>query len=71
MICIINFIYEKWVLLFQQIVNSELYKEQLTKDHEKIQSCYLSLANRKRVILQHDNIIPHVSKTSTQQINEL
>ena len=70
MICIINFIYEKWVLLFQQIVNSELYKEQLTKVHEKLQSCYPSLANRKRVILQHDNARLHVSKTTTQKINE-
>ena len=29
------------------------------------------MANRKRVILQHDNARPHASKITTQKINEL
>jgi len=58
------------LLEYGRTVNSELYKNQLTKIHEKLQSCYPSLANRKRVILQHDNARPHVSKTITQKFNE-
>ena len=59
------------LLEYGRTVNSELYKEQLTKIHEKLQSCYPSLGNKKRVILQHDNARSHVLKTTTQKINEL
>ena len=37
------------LLEYGRTVNSELYKEQLTKLHEKPQSCYPTLDNRKRV----------------------
>jgi len=56
------------LLEYSRTVNSELYKEQLTKVYEKLQSFYPSLANRKRVILQHDNTRLHVFKNTTQKI---
>ena len=59
------------LLEYGRTVNSELYKEQLTRVHEKLQSCYPSLAYIKRVILHHDNARPYVSKTTTQKMNEL
>lgn len=53
-----------------QTVTSELYCGQLTRLREKIASKLPSIANRKGVILQHDNARPHVAKNTRSKINE-
>ena len=43
-------------------VNADLYSEQLERVHQVIRQLYPALVNRGRVLLQHDNARPHVSR---------
>ncbi|CAK9820034.1 Histone-lysine N-methyltransferase SETMAR [Anthophora quadrimaculata] len=54
-----------------QTITSDKYCEQLTKLSEKIQEKRPVLANRKGVILHHDNARPHVSRQTLQKLKEL
>jgi len=52
-------------------VNADLYSEQLERVHQAIQQHYPALVNRGRVLLQHDNARPHVSRKAKGKIEEL
>jgi len=52
-------------------VNADLYSEQLERVHQAIRQLYPALVNRGRVLLQHDNARPHVSRRVREKIEEL
>lgn len=54
-----------------QTVNAQLYCDQITRLNEKITEKLPALANRKGVILQHDNAKPHVAKRTQEKIKQL
>lgn len=54
-----------------QTINAELYCQQLDRLNDQIAIKLPAIANRKGVILQHDNARPHTSKITRQKINEL
>lgn len=54
-----------------QTVTAQLYCDQLSRLQEKIAQKLPILANRKGVILQHDNAKPHVAKLTQEKIKKL
>ena len=52
-------------------VTSEIYSEQLQRVHEILRTRYPALVNRRRVLVQHDNARPHVSRRTQRQLQEL
>lgn len=54
-----------------QTVNGELYSQQLTKVHDSLVKNWPALVNRSKVIFQHDNARPHVSKVVKDKLAEL
>lgn len=61
-----------WELLeSQKTINSDVYSEQLDRLDAEIKKKRPSVANRKGVLLQHDNARPHVSMKTRQKFQEL
>lgn len=54
-----------------ETINADAYCRQLTKLNEAIQKNRPVLANRKGVILQHDNARPHVAEKTLKKISGL
>jgi histone-lysine N-methyltransferase SETMAR len=52
-------------------INAEVYSQQLEKMYTVLLEKYPALVNRKRVVLQQDNALPHTAKKSLQKIEEL
>uniref|UniRef100_A0AAF5DET3 Mos1 transposase HTH domain-containing protein n=1 Tax=Strongyloides stercoralis TaxID=6248 RepID=A0AAF5DET3_STRER len=54
-----------------QTITEDFYCDQLERVNRALINKYPALANRKGVILQHDNVKPHSSKKSLDKIKEL
>jgi histone-lysine N-methyltransferase SETMAR len=52
-------------------INVEVYSQQLEKIYTVLLVEYPALVNRKRVLLQQENAIPHRAKKTLQKIEEL
>uniref|UniRef100_A0A0K0G3D5 Histone-lysine N-methyltransferase SETMAR (inferred by orthology to a human protein) n=1 Tax=Strongyloides venezuelensis TaxID=75913 RepID=A0A0K0G3D5_STRVS len=54
-----------------ETINSELCCQLLDKVHQKLFQKRPSLVNRMGPIFLHDNVRPHISRTTLQKLNEL
>jgi hypothetical protein len=52
-------------------INAEVYSQQLEKIYKVLLEKYPVLVNRKHVLLQRDNVRPHMAKKALQKIVEL
>ena len=54
-----------------QVVNADLYSEQLGRVYEVLKQKYPTLIRRKRALLQHDNAKPHTAKKTKEKLEEM
>jgi histone-lysine N-methyltransferase SETMAR len=52
-------------------INAKVYSQQLEKMYTVLLEKCPALVNRKRVLLQQDNVRPHTAKKTLQKIEEL